>query len=194
MGRHSAPDDDLGAELGPAGVPVPYAGAGVATAAPPRHARPEPDAAAEADGTAAAEASAGPAVGVEPAVGIEPAVGTEPGGARPGGAPVAAGTRGDWQLLRSDRRLALGCLAVLVLAFAVYSGVLYGLTRLDVYAIWVWMPIVVSGVAVGALLDVAHRRRNNASAAETSADDASTNGTSTDDDGPQDQQENTLPS
>ena len=35
--------------------------------------------------------------------------------------------------------------------------VLFVVGREDRYLFWVWIPIVVSGVLVGAILDVAHR-------------------------------------
>lgn len=49
-----------------------------------------------------------------------------------------------------------------MLSFVVYTAVLLGLGRTDVYPIWVWIPIVTSGVLVGALLDRAHRSLDRA--------------------------------
>lgn len=69
----------------------------------------------------------------------------------------AAGTRGDLQLLRSDTRLLLWCAGSVILLFLVYTSVLILLARTDVYLIWLWVPTVLSGMAIGGLLDRAHR-------------------------------------
>jgi hypothetical protein len=71
--------------------------------------------------------------------------------------PASTGTRGDLQLLRSDTRLLLWCVGAVVLIFLVYTSALILLARTDVYLIWLWVPTVLSGMAIGGLLDRAHR-------------------------------------
>jgi hypothetical protein len=70
---------------------------------------------------------------------------------------AATGTRGDLQLLRSDTGLLLWCVGAVVLIFLVYTSALILLGRTDVYLIWLWVPTVLSGMAIGGLLDRAHR-------------------------------------
>lgn len=72
------------------------------------------------------------------------------------------GSRGDLQLLHTHPRLRASCAGAVVLSFVVYTAVLFGLGRTDVYPIWLWIPIVTSGVLVGALLDRAHRSLDRA--------------------------------
>lgn len=90
-------------------------------------------------------------------------------------------TRADLRMLRHNRALRLQCLLVVVIAFGAYTAVMLGLHHSgDTYLRWIWIPIVLSGVLVGACLDLAHRRaaRQSASAdqgdsekaAESSAD------------------------
>lgn len=74
-------------------------------------------------------------------------------------APSPAARSGDLALLRASAGLRWRCVAVVVLAFLVYTAVLVALGRTDVYLIWVWIPTVASGVGVGALLDLAARAR-----------------------------------
>jgi hypothetical protein len=71
---------------------------------------------------------------------------------------VASGARGDLQLLRTDTGLMLRCAGALVLIFLIFTSVLILLGRTDVYLIWFWIPTVLSGIAIGGLLDRAHRR------------------------------------
>jgi outer membrane biosynthesis protein TonB len=68
-------------------------------------------------------------------------------------------TRADLRMLRQNRALRLQCLLVVVIAFGVYTAVMLGLHHTsDTYLRWIWIPIVVSGVLVGACLDLAYRR------------------------------------
>lgn len=67
-------------------------------------------------------------------------------------------TQADLRLLRANPILRAQCIGAVLLVFAVYSGVMFAIQRTDVYVLWLWIPIVVSCVAFGALLDLAHRR------------------------------------
>lgn len=150
MGRHSAPEtDEEGLE--PPAQRVPSAPP-VAWTRPVPLPQPAPSAQPVAAPTqpipSEASAVAAPATpgGPEPAT---VARATKP-------AP-AAGTRGDLQLLRSDTGLLLWCVGSVVLLFLVYTSVLILLGRTDLYLIWLWVPTVLSGMAIGGLLDRAHR-------------------------------------
>jgi hypothetical protein len=52
----------------------------------------------------------------------------------------------------------LRCAGALVLIFLVFTSVLILMGRTDVYLIWLWIPTVLSGIAIGGFLDRAHRR------------------------------------
>jgi type IV secretory pathway VirB10-like protein len=68
-------------------------------------------------------------------------------------------TRADLRMLRQNRAVRLQCLLVVVIAFGAYTAVMLGLSHTgDTYLRWIWIPIVLSGVLVGACLDLAHRR------------------------------------
>jgi hypothetical protein len=80
----------------------------------------------------------------------------------------ASGTRGDLALLRADRALRIrACVAVLA-PFVLYVLLLAVLGRLDALVLWVWIPVIVAGVAFGAVLDAGYRRaaRSRRAAAE----------------------------
>ena len=66
-------------------------------------------------------------------------------------------TRADLDLLRTDMTVRVRAIGAVVTAFAVYSAIMLGAGRASSYAIWVWIPIVVAGVLVGAVLDLGHR-------------------------------------
>lgn len=89
-------------------------------------------------------------------------------------AELHPGTRGDLHLLRHSRALRVRCAAAVIVPFVVYTALLIGLARTDVYLIWLWIPTVLAGVLVGAFLDAAHRRLRSAPphqpAAEQSVD------------------------
>jgi hypothetical protein len=102
-------------------------------------------------------AAAGPEVAVErDAVAsgrVAPDVAQTPAAAR------SSGTRGDLQLLRETPRLRAWCAAVVVFPFLIFTAVLIALGRTDLFLIWFWVPTVLAGILVGALLDRAHARR-----------------------------------
>lgn len=144
MGRHSVPDDEDGEETAHPTVPVaPVAGGAV-------------------DVAGGALDVAGGAVDVVP----EPVDVAEP--PRPAPGPDAArrghsGTAEDLELLRRDRALRARAAAAAIAPMFLYALVLLVMRRFDVFLIWVWVPVVLSGVLVGALLDRAHAARRRLS-------------------------------
>jgi hypothetical protein len=48
----------------------------------------------------------------------------------------------------------------------IYTIVMYLAGALDVYFIWVWLPLVSAGVLAGSILDAAHRKRGSAAASD----------------------------
>jgi hypothetical protein len=145
MGRHSAPEADLedALEIAEAAEPV----AEVADGPGGRHSR-----TVEEPGDGAGGADAAVETGE-----ADPAV--ETAATEPAAAPSAvSGTRADLHLLRTSRALRVRCAAAVIAPFAVFTIVLVLLGRTDVYLIWIWIPTVLAGVLVGALLDAAHRR------------------------------------
>jgi hypothetical protein len=134
MGRHSAPDDDT--ETTAVAVQAPSE----RRPRPGRHARPE-DVEDEQPTQAA---------GVE----AEPA----------SPAPVGKGnqsTAADLELLRRHSDVRARVIAAVVVPFVLYTAVLYAISAIDVYFIWVWIPLVTAGVVAGSILDAAHRKRGS---------------------------------
>jgi hypothetical protein len=68
-----------------------------------------------------------------------------------------SGTRGDLRLLRERPALRARCTAAAIVPFLLYTVVLVVIGRVDVYLLWVWIPTITAGIAVGALLDSAYR-------------------------------------
>ncbi|HEU5007032.1 MAG TPA: hypothetical protein VFT67_08680 [Jatrophihabitantaceae bacterium] len=168
MGRHSAPETDEEG-LGPPARRVPSAPP-VAWTQPVPSAQPAPS--PQPAPSVQPVLAAHPAPSPQPAPAAQPApseasaaVATAAAAGGPEPATVArapkpapaAGTRGDLQLLRSDTGLLLWCAGSVVLLFLVYTSVLILLGRTDLYLIWLWVPTVLSGMAIGGLLDRAHR-------------------------------------
>lgn len=73
------------------------------------------------------------------------------------------GTGADLELLRRDRTLRARAAAAAVVPLFLYVIVMIVIGRFDAFLIWVWVPVVLAGVLVGALLDRAHARRNRLS-------------------------------
>jgi len=181
MGRHSAPDqdepDDDAATLTLIRDSEPTTGrhatldpdelATVVLAAPAQPevegAQPEVEAAqpeVEAESTAEAEET----TDAEPAAEAET---PKPDKRDRKAARSESNTRADLRMLRHNRALRLQCLLVVVIAFGAYTAVMLGVhDTSETYLRWIWIPIVLSGVLVGACLDLAHRRaaRQSASA------------------------------
>jgi hypothetical protein len=112
--------------------------------------------------------AAEPVVAAEP--GIEPIAAAEPGiepiaAAEPAPVKARAGggnhsTAADLALLRESSELRARVIAAIVAPFVLYTAVLYLIGAMDVYFIWVWIPLVTAGVLAGSLLDAAHRRHS----------------------------------
>lgn len=73
------------------------------------------------------------------------------------------GTHGDLRLLRERPALRARCAAAAIVPFLLYTAVLAVIGRADIYLLWVWIPTVTAGVAVGGFLDAAHRHDRNSS-------------------------------
>lgn len=82
-------------------------------------------------------------------------------------------TRADLRMLRNNRAVRLQCFLVVLIAFGGYTAVMLGLGRgSNSYLRWIWIPIVLSGVLVGACLDLAHRRAARRADADPDRPDA----------------------
>ena len=89
-------------------------------------------------------------------VAIVPAA--EPAKAKPRAGKGNQSTAADLALLRRHSALRARVIAAVVVPFVLYTTVMYLLSWLDVYFIWVWIPLVSAGVLAGSFLDVAHRK------------------------------------
>ena len=122
------------------------AGAGVAigegTTFPPRRAAPDPEVAPETVPEQAPET-------VSDAV-LETETTDRP----------ATGTRADLALLRTHPGLRARAAAAVLTPFVLYVIVLAVLGRFDQALLWVWIPIILAGVAFGLVLDLAQRARD----------------------------------
>ncbi|MEP7020238.1 MAG: hypothetical protein ABI808_06275 [Pseudonocardiales bacterium] len=74
------------------------------------------------------------------------------------------GTHGDLRLLRERPALRARCAAAAIVPFLLYTAVLAVIGRADLYLLWVWIPTVTAGIAVGGFLDAAHRHDRKTSA------------------------------
>lgn len=147
MGRHSAADEDEDAAAAaiagpPVGRPTPRG----------RHAQPETeraDIAAEgADAPDAVQAAEAPA----------PDSAAAPRPELSAGKRAAQSSAADLALLRSHSDVRARCVAAVVVPFVLYSAIMYLIDALDLYLLWVWIPLVLAGVLAGSILDSAHRR------------------------------------
>lgn len=133
MGRHSAPDDDTPpVVLTKTAVDVVSAD----DAVPRRHDAPDDQ----------ADTAALPR--------IEPAA---PLVERRSAPRTEGGTHGDLRLLRERPALRARCAAAAIVPFLLYTAVLVVIGQPGLYLLWVWIPTVTAGVAVGSFLDAAHR-------------------------------------
>jgi hypothetical protein len=69
-------------------------------------------------------------------------------------------TAADLELLRAHSDLRARVIAAIVAPFVIYTLAMYLGGALDVYFIWVWLPLVTAGVLAGSILDAAHRKRS----------------------------------
>jgi hypothetical protein len=94
----------------------------------------------------------------EPLASVPEPTATGPATSRP--ARGNQSTAADLALLREHSAVRARVIAALVVPFVLYTAVLYLISALGVYLIWVWIPLVTGGVAAGAILDAEHRKRN----------------------------------
>jgi len=78
----------------------------------------------------------------------------------PDALPSSSSAVADLRLLLHTRRLLLICTVVVVVIFAGYSGALIGMGRQRDWLLFLFIPLGLSGVCVGALLDRAYHRQN----------------------------------
>ena len=175
MGRHSAPDDDADADVHVASTVV------VEGAQRGRHSRsedeegepggatdtavlPVPLADQETERLSPPEAGTAPGPDSEPTVEVAPEpppkLVTEPSVQRraPRIGKGNQSTAADLELLRTRSDVRARVIAAVVAPFVIYTIVMYLVDKLDVYFIWVWLPLVAAGVLAGSILDAAHRK------------------------------------
>jgi hypothetical protein len=175
VGRHSAPDDDQGGELRTV-VPATQD-----RLRPARHSRADDEGPPswiilEQVGSTAksrreplaeqvTERIPEPAPPAEPAPESEAPASTSTELAVPAAkelVPVGRGnqaTAADLALLREHSEVRNRVIAAVVAPFVLYTVVMYLIGAVNVYFIWVWIPLVTAGVVAGSILDAAHRRR-----------------------------------
>jgi hypothetical protein len=68
------------------------------------------------------------------------------------------GTRADLRMLRQNGAVRAQALAAVIVSFLLYTVVMVVIGAGGSYLQWLWIPIVASGVLVGVVLDLAHRR------------------------------------
>jgi hypothetical protein len=76
---------------------------------------------------------------------------------RPDARASESGTATDLRMLRENPAVRARCIAAAVVPFLLYSVVMIVLGRAGAFLLWVWIPIVVAGVLVGAMLDLGQR-------------------------------------
>jgi hypothetical protein len=77
--------------------------------------------------------------------------------------PRGSETKADLRLLRNNGAVRAQAVGAVIVSFLLYTLTMLVIGRTDVYALWIWVPIVASGVLVGLVLDLAHRRGARAS-------------------------------
>jgi hypothetical protein len=145
-GRHASPDDDSdqGGPQDTALAAVPLADQETERLVPPET---ETDLAAEPTVEVVADPAGEPVT--DPAVeDVVPRVGKG-----------NQSTSADLELLRAHSDLRARVIAAVVAPFVIYTLAMYLAGALDVYFIWVWLPLVTAGVLAGSILDAAHRKR-----------------------------------
>lgn len=77
--------------------------------------------------------------------------------------PVGKGnqsTAADLELLRVRSDVRARVIAAVLVPFVLYTVGMFLAGALDVYVIWMWLPLVTAGVVAGSILDAAHRKRS----------------------------------
>jgi hypothetical protein len=72
--------------------------------------------------------------------------------------PRESETKADLRLLRNNGAVRAQAIGAVIVVFLLYTLTMLVIGRTDAYALWIWVPIVASGVLVGLVLDLAHRR------------------------------------
>jgi hypothetical protein len=67
-------------------------------------------------------------------------------------------TAADLALLREHSDVRARVIAAAVAPLVLYTVALYLAAGFGVYFIWIWVPLVTSGILAGRILDAAHRR------------------------------------
>ena len=175
MGRHSAPDDDEDGDV------LVESAVAVDTARLGRHSRPEdataPDVAPDAELLADQEterlvppdtdAANEPTVEVAaPKPDLKLITDASVQRLAPRVGKGNQSTAADLELLRAHSDLRARVIAAIVAPFVIYTLAMYLGGALDVYFIWVWLPLVTAGVLAGSILDAAHRKRGKDAAAD----------------------------
>jgi hypothetical protein len=73
-------------------------------------------------------------------------------------------TAADLELLRTHSAVRARVIAAVVAPFVIYTLAMYLGSSLDVYFIWVWLPLVTAGILAGSILDSAHRKQEKRAA------------------------------
>jgi len=141
MGRHSAPDDEQDGDV--------LVASAVAVEAPRRGRHSVPD-----------DEDEGAPRGGQIDLAAEPTVEVQRLAPRPGKGNQS--TAADLELLRSHSAVRARVIAAVVAPFVIYTLAMYLGASLDVYFIWVWLPLVTAGILAGSILDSAHRKRERA--------------------------------
>jgi hypothetical protein len=77
---------------------------------------------------------------------------------RPPKARKQGATAADLHLLRTDPALRNRVIAAVLVPFVLFFLVLVLIGRLDVVAVWIWLPLISAGLGAGLLLDTGHAR------------------------------------
>lgn len=150
MGRHSAPDDEEDGDV--------LVASALAVEAPRRgrHAVPDDE---DASPTGQIDLAAEPTIEVrrEQAVNLVTDDSVQRLAPRPGKGNQS--TAADLELLRTHSAVRARVIAAVVAPFVIYTLAMYLGRTLDVYFIWVWLPLVTAGILAGSILDSAHRKQ-----------------------------------
>jgi hypothetical protein len=127
--------------------------------APPKPSRADRKAQKKADKAAAARAAAATAPPKPPKVDLQKA--PRAASATPKTKKKKNGetdTQADLRVLRENSAVRARSLAAVLVSFLLYTVVMIVIGYTGAYLMWIWIPIVVSGVLVGVVLDLAHRQ------------------------------------
>jgi hypothetical protein len=154
-GRHARSDEDAAAAPGEAQVPIAERDTeridiGLLEAVLSPEVEPEPPDAVPDVASVPRPAPAPPST---------PPPSTSPPSTSPPSGKGSHSTAADLALLRQHSDVRARVVAAVVVPFVLYTAVMYLIGALNVYLIWVWIPLVTAGVLGGSILDAEHRRR-----------------------------------